>query len=125
MEIALRPTSVLPEYVIQVNVQVPDVADGICDAQDSDGVQGTLVLLVLVITVVDVLPKAAVIVWVKLLLAVLIVMVPALPSAMEPQLIDDARGMVANVTEPETDPDFSDHADVVAFVVKDADTGNV
>ena len=82
-------------------------------------------LLVLVITVVDVLPKAAVIVWVKLLLAVLIVMVPALPSAMEPQLIDDARGMVANVTEPETDPDFSDHADVVAFVVKDADTGNV
>ena len=111
--------------MIQVSTHVSDGSLGIRVAQSSGGVQETLVLVVLVVIVADLLPNVAVIVWVKLLLARLIVIVPALPSEIDPQLIDEARGMVARVTEPETEPDFSDQADVVAFVVNDADTGNV
>ena len=102
-EMDLRPISVLPEYVTQVRVPVPLVADGTCGARVAvGGVQDTEVAVVLVTTVPDALPKDQRIVWVKLLDALVMAMVPADPMVRVPQEMEDARGMVSSATVADT-----------------------
>jgi hypothetical protein len=71
----LVPTFVLPEYVSQVIVQVPDVALGICEHKLMGGVHDTEAEDVFVAMVPVALPNLYVRVWVNALLALLIVIV--------------------------------------------------
>jgi hypothetical protein len=89
---------------VQVIVPEPLVALGTCAARvEVAGVQDTEVLVVFVAMVPDADPKRHVKVWVKLELARLMEIEPALPIVKDGTVIDDARGMAVRVAVPEPD----------------------
>ena len=92
------PISVLPLYVLHVIVTVPLVLFGIWFASVREGVQLTEVLLVFVAIVPVALPKVYVSVWVKLLDARLMLIVPALPRFVAAMLQEDFLGIVYSAT---------------------------
>ena len=92
------PIRVFPLYVLQVIVTLPLVLFGICFASVRAGVQLTDVLLVFVAIVPVALPKVYVSVWVKLLDARLMLIVPALPRFVAAMLQEDFLGIVYSAT---------------------------
>lgn len=92
------PISVLPLYVLHVIVTVPLVLFGIWFASVREGVQLTEVLLVFVAIVPVALPKVYVSVWVKLLDARLMLIVPVLPRFVADMLQEDFLGIVYRAT---------------------------
>ena len=89
-----------PLYVSQVIVQVPDIAFGISDANDSEGVQDTEVDVVLLTIVPLAPPKVYVSVCVKAEDALLIVIVDIESISVFVADTPDARGIVFNVCVP-------------------------
>jgi hypothetical protein len=92
------PIRVFPLYVLQVIVTLPLVLFGIWFASVREGVQLTEVLLVFVAIVPVALPKVYVSVWVKLLDARLMLIVPVLPRFVADMLQEDFLGIVYRAT---------------------------
>lgn len=98
------PMLVLPLYVVSVNTTETLVPVVFCAASVSGGVKLTEVPVVFVVIVPDALPHLYVIVCVKLLSALLIVSVCAVPSVPFDAVRLEARGIVSSVPLPL--PDF-------------------